>query len=139
MHADLAIDEGWADENIDDYNPTREPFIERSLNILNSYNIDTSYMTPESKMISPPWALHNISVCRDMYQFKKQEYQLEEMKSLFYEHLALHNNSFKIYTDGSKTEHGVGYAYIGDGMLFHEGSRILHLSLQRNSPLYKIV
>ena len=65
-------------------------------------------------MISPPWALHNILVCRDMYQFKKQEYQQEEMKTLIYEHLARHNNSFKMYTDRSKTEHGIGYALIGD-------------------------
>ena len=49
-----------------------------------------------------------------MYQFKIQEYQQEDMKSLFYEHLARHNNSFMIYTDGSKTEHGGGYARIGD-------------------------
>ena len=49
-----------------------------------------------------------------MYQFKKTEYQQEEMKSLFYEHLARHNNSFKIYTDWSKTKHGVGYSLIED-------------------------
>ena len=66
MHADLAIDEGRADENFDDYNPTRKPFIEPALTILNSYNIDTNYLKPESQMISPPWALHNISVCRDL-------------------------------------------------------------------------
>ena len=65
MHADLAIDGVRADENIEDYNPTRKPFIERGLNILNSYNIDTNYFTPESQMISPPWALDNISVCRE--------------------------------------------------------------------------
>ena len=71
MHADLAIDDGRADENIDDYNLARKPFIERAMNILNSYIIDNNCLTPETQMISPPWALHSISVSRDLYHFKK--------------------------------------------------------------------
>ena len=38
------------------------------------------------------------------------------MESIYYEHLARQNNLFKIYTDGSKTDHGVGYALVGDGI-----------------------
>ena len=54
MHADLAIGDRRADENIDDYYPGRKPFVKRSLNILHSYNIDTNYLTPESQMFSLP-------------------------------------------------------------------------------------
>ena len=90
MHADLAIDGVRADENIEDYNPTRKPFIERALNILNSYNIDTNYLTPESQMIYIliywSWTIYQyVETCTNL---KRQEYQQEEMKSLFYEHLA---------------------------------------------------
>ena len=54
MHDDLAIGDGRADENIDDYNPAPKPFMEWAVNILNLYNIDTNYMIPESQLVSPP-------------------------------------------------------------------------------------
>ena len=35
-----------------------------------------------------------------------------ELKNLFIEHVQSHANSTCIYTDGSKTDNGVGYAYV---------------------------
>ena len=47
-----------------------------------------------------------------MFDLRKNHTNPSELESLFNEHVRCHANSTCIYTDGSKTDNGVGYAYV---------------------------
>ena len=67
-----------------------------------------SYEAPSQ----PPWKLYE-NICPQFTELRKKETAPYEMQMLFLEHLLLaHADSIQIYTDGSKVEEGVGYAYV---------------------------
>ena len=61
----------------------------------------------------PPWFIPNPKICEKEIS-KKNESQ-EEIKAKFLDHDAIHKNDSKLFTDGSKSEAGVGCAIIHDG------------------------
>lgn len=52
-----------------------------------------------------------------MYNVKKGNRTKQELRAYFYEHCSQHQNTLKIYTDGSKTSEGVGHAYSYEGVI----------------------
>ena len=67
-----------------------------------------SYLAPSH----PPWKLY-ANICPQFTELRKKETAPYKMQMLFLEHLLLeHADSMQIYTDGSKVEEGVGYAYV---------------------------
>ena len=67
---------------------------------------------PCNKVTIPTWHL-DTQFCKDLLQYKKSEMSGNAFKLIFLEHLQqCHTDSIHIYTDGSKTGHGVGYAAI---------------------------
>ena len=60
----------------------------------------------------PPWQIPDISFCKELTLIKKSSVPDYYLRNLFIEHFALHEGSVPIYTDGSKSEDGVGFAVI---------------------------
>ena len=58
----------------------------------------------------PPWLIPDASVCKK--SVVKKNASEEEIRSKFLEHNICHKNHKKLYTDGSKSENGVGCAVI---------------------------
>ena len=78
-------------------------------------------------IISAPWNLTNALVCNEMTNYKKNDYPTEQLRIPFYSHLHIHAGSHILYSDGSNTEDGVGYAVVGrrvavSGRIQHEAS-----------------
>ena len=54
-----------------------------------------------------------MQICPQFTELRMKETATYEMRMLFVEHLLLeHADSIQIYTDGSKVEEVVGYAYV---------------------------
>ena len=67
-----------------------------------------SYEAPSQ----PPWKLY-ANICPLFTELRKKETAPYKMQMLFLEHLLFeHADSIQIYTDCSKVEEGVGYAYV---------------------------
>ncbi|XP_064120731.1 uncharacterized protein LOC135225328 [Macrobrachium nipponense] len=60
----------------------------------------------------PPWFIPKAELCKK--NIVKKNTPNVEIKSLFLEHDEVHNNVYKIYTDGSKSSEGVGLAVLTD-------------------------
>ena len=50
-------------------------------------------------------------ICRDLFQFRKSTTSSNSLNQFFITHSTQHTNSFRIFTDGSKSGEGVGYAF----------------------------
>ena len=65
----------------------------------------------EEQPTSPPWRINCLNTCQDMFTYTKNEIPQDTLRNIFNHHARSHTNSYQIFTDGSKTEEGVGYAY----------------------------
>ena len=70
-------------------------------------NIDAS---PRSIPNKPPWTIKPVKTCLGLNYLNKNKYHPEVMKSHAIEHIRRKGNRTAIYTDGSKTADGVGFA-----------------------------
>ena len=66
-------------------------------------------ITPKTTEHEPPWKIHQVNVCEIELEIK-QETPPSLKAAFFKEHMNAHTNSLHIYTDGSKSNHGVGSA-----------------------------
>ena len=66
----------------------------------------------EKPLQVPPWRILQVKYCEHLFDLEKNHMNPIELKNLFIEHVQSHANSTCIYTDGSKTDNGVGYAYV---------------------------
>jgi kelch-like protein 2/3 len=86
--------------------------------IRQTYNITFSAVLSEVHPPSPPWHLPNVSHCTELFHIKKNQLSTEEVKAIFLDHRNAHSECYSLYTDGSKSEDGTRYAYVGDDVLF---------------------
>ena len=89
------------------------PFQIRQLKELEDVNIQTQKILPFKYPSIPPWFTPDVHICTK--QIKKKDHPEEEIKHKFLEHDIEHRNEKKIYTDGSKSEDGVGCAAVCEG------------------------
>jgi hypothetical protein len=52
------------------------------------------------------------------YSILKRTNSLEELREIFLNHSDAHNECYPLYTDGSKSDDGTGYAFVGDYILY---------------------
>ena len=90
-------------------NPPYWPFSDTVYNILNFLNI------PLQKVLSfsydenyTPWLFPTPSICLDMSTLSKSSHPTALLKASFLSHSVTHIDSIPVFTDGSKTENGVG-------------------------------
>ena len=71
------------------------------------YNLDSSIILSESTSAFPPWRIHKLSVCTELFSLSKRDTPGNTLRD---DHITAHTISFCIFTDGSKTADRVGYA-----------------------------
>ena len=87
-------------------------FVARSEQLRLQHSLNFKMLLPEKPMSIPPWRVLPVNICKQLYSYKKNEFSPAELRNIFCEHLCEHSASMCIYTDGSKTDDGVGYAYV---------------------------
>ena len=89
------------------------PYIIRANNIKEKYNLNIEDVAKEGQNGVAPWKTSNINNCTELYQYKKTNPgDAAALKMVFLEHAQMHRYSDKYFTDGSKTEGGVGLAVL---------------------------
>ena len=87
-------------------------FLLRARAIMKAYGLNFANLMPEGQSLYPPWQLCNsINVCSDIMRHKKKDFTPEHLKQEVLTHLSTHSGAACIFTDGSKTENGVGCSY----------------------------
>ena len=86
-------------------------FLFRAHSLHLSYNIDSSLMLSEPFPVLPPWKIDGTVLCTEMFDLKKKQIPSHIIQRMFMDHAMNHIDSFQVYTDGSKTSEGVGYAF----------------------------
>lgn len=85
-------------------------FLNRALTMVISNNINIPSFLLESTPESPPWHIDRVRVCQDMLSYNKNKTPHHILRNIYNDHLEEHSETLVIYTDGSKSEDGVGCA-----------------------------
>ena len=98
-------------------NKQMEKFILNSIQnrikiIAEDYDIQYNLIIKETISEDPPWEVNCISACDDVLQNAKKDIPPHIIKMIYTHHIDTHiHSNFTAYTDGSKTEQGVAYAF----------------------------
>ena len=89
-----------------------KPYIQRLVNLKETYNIDMQHIAREKTDGPPPWSEVRVRECKELYRYKKNNGENRMLLHQAYlENMVNYAYTDVFYTDGSnKTEHGVGYA-----------------------------
>lgn len=106
-------------------NPTLPPrsFLSKTRRLFEDYDLDNVRLIPESFESADPWRLPPFSACSAMNSYTRARTSPIELKQLFTSHLVSHHTALTLYTDGSRTDAGVGYAVVTPDGIF---SRKIH-------------
>ena len=85
-----------------------QPYGFRVKKLLSDVDLPRNGVLPFKFSVTPPWKLPHITFCKYFTGIKKQMCE-GEIRSVFLEHIQVHENSTWIFTDGSKSSAGVGY------------------------------
>ena len=88
-----------------------QPFAYRVNSVMTHIDLLNIDILPARLPVTPPWNFPIVKFCR-YFSFIKSEVSDEVMRSIFLEHYATHSNSVDIFTDGSKSDAGVGFGVI---------------------------
>ena len=86
------------------------PFGVRYSKCLYDLKISPDILVPPSRWVGFPWEISDPIIDVSLSTYKKSDYSPDELLALSLEHLQAYKTSTCIYTDGSKSEHGVGFA-----------------------------
>ena len=103
---------------VPNYNGPRTfyPFVVRLKIFLKYYNIPPLRFIKHSINSIPFWTLKRATICKGMYSCSKNTLTTTAIKQIFLEHQREHDRSVSIYTDGSKSNNGVGLSVVSDDL-----------------------
>ena len=79
----------------------------------NNLNFILPYSSP------PPWVLRKVNVCSHLYYLSKNSlFTPSHYQQLTIEHISSKGQHYEIYTDGSKTSQGVGFAAVSSNKTY---------------------
>ena len=87
------------------------PFAYRVEEIVSRYNLSVNNLAKEPLPSICPGMVPNVTVCNEMFTYKKSEVSTNQLKTIFQCHLTNHSNTEHYYTDGSKTSDGTACAF----------------------------
>ena len=100
-------------------NPHSKPFGTLARELIRLNNVPAPTIIPESVPSFSPWNLAKLSihlVCNFNTTKRKADYPPQILKQIFMDHLqTAHRNTLHIYTDGSKSDTGVGLGVYREG------------------------
>ena len=88
-----------------------KPFGYRVFKILEEFELPKCKVLPVKYSVVPPWKLPSVEFCKCI-RSSKEEMSTLEMRLTFLDHLETHNDSILIFTDGSKSNAGVGFGVV---------------------------
>ena len=92
-----------------DMHPTTpHPFGFRVKVMMENLHIPNNEISSFKYSITPPWRLPVVECC-DHFTIPKREVSEEQLKLLFLDHASQHSDAIAIFTDGSKSNAGVGF------------------------------
>ena len=104
------------------------PFAVRANRLIESTNINLIY--PPLINLPPPWIMHKVKVCTHLYYLSKRYgYSSEHHRQHTIEHIKRKGNHYALYTDGSKSHTGVGFAAVSI-------SKTIQYSLPNNATVF---
>ena len=90
------------------------------------YNIQFPDIIDELPPAYPLWCVDNLSCCTDLFDIPKKSIPSEQFRQLFIHHAENHSTDICIYSDGSKDEDSVSFAYLHNNHEFSQ--RIQHIA-----------
>ena len=78
---------------------------------MNTLDIGTDLVCPVKLPVTPPWRLPTVEYCH-YFPSTKADLSEEVIRTIFYEHIECHSDSVHVFTDGSKSNAGVGYGVV---------------------------
>ena len=103
----------FIENNNNDNGKQKPPLPVRANKWFNDNQINTDLINT-FEYTFPPWIRKISSSCKKLLHLSKRHLNDSVLKQLTEEHKNEHANSFSIYTDGSKTENGVGFAVVSE-------------------------
>ena len=88
------------------------PFVVRLKIFLSYYNISPLRFITHSINAIPFWTMKRAEICKGMFECSKRALAPTTIRQFFLEHQREHDSSVSIYTDGSKSNNGVGLSVI---------------------------
>ena len=79
------------------------------------YNLPLAFLLGEPTPQQPPWRASNVVMCTELSQYNKHDVPPHVLQHIFLDHFNTHRDAHVLFTDGSSTELGVGYAVITGG------------------------
>ena len=95
----------------DKYSSFPKPFGYRVLNLLDEFDIPRIKIQPIKYSAVPPWRLPSAKHCR-YFTGTKQDLSDEMIRLTFLEHVEEQSDSILVFTDGSKSDAGVGFGVV---------------------------
>ena len=111
-----------------------QPFGYRVKTILDELGMIDNEICSYKISTIPPWKIPVIRFCR-YFKFIKRNLSEQEIRQIFLEHSSEHFNSSFIFTDGSKSNAGVGFGVVGSNFNFKGVLPISFLRLTGDSVL----
>ena len=90
-----------------------KPFGYRVKSILADFNLPQGKVNNFRFSSTPPWIMPVVKFCRYFKGIKRNMSDVE-IRAIFLEHESEHSESCRIFTDGSKSDDGVGYGVYSD-------------------------
>lgn len=90
---------------------TRKTFIYKATQLIREYELDFSTIIREGPMAVPDWKAQ-IQICEDLFSLQKNKTLDSHLRASYYDHIYSKFHPNKIYTDGSKSNLGVGYSVV---------------------------
>ena len=95
------------------YGPrTFYPYVVRLKIFLKTYDVPPLKFIKHTLNSTPFWLWKRDYICKEMFAFNKKQIDPTIIKQLFINHQQDHADSIPIYTDGSKSDAGVGFAVV---------------------------
>ena len=86
-------------------------FFHRTLIIKQAHELSFQNIINEIPSILPLWTVNNLTFCAALYDIRKDTIRSTAFRRIFERHLLSHRDSSCIFTDGSKDDTGVAFAY----------------------------
>ena len=113
MHNICIDQEDIYDQDVVDAIP-KKSFLLRAVTLHQQYDLDLSSLLEETTPTQPPWEISKLTVCDDLNTCKKSDYPASILCGMFQDHCRTHDTSLIIYTDGTRSNLGTGYAVVGE-------------------------
>ena len=116
--------------------PRRMHFFHRMYALINSLPFNFTDLLMEVPSTSPMWCIPGLTHCTDLFTIPKSSLTPAQFKRLFEQHATQHQNTLQLFTDGSKSNNSVSFAFLHNEIEFSR--RIQPIASAFTAELYAI-